>query len=265
VKTDKDVERAALDAGLIASERDRACSERDSSLSEADQRISDRERVIAEREADAPHAPGLRAERDVLRGERAATSAARARNAEIRADTSVRRLQATERCAEDCDRARAVREAEKVALAEAQFDDLTGTYRRTKGTVELQAEIDRAQRFGGRLVLAFVDVDGLKAHNDREGHAAGDKLLLDVVASIRANLRSYDPVMRFGGDEFVCALSDTDLDDARSRFATIRTTLGLAHPGGSISVGLAQLRPDDTLEKLMARGDAALREAKNSR
>ena len=78
--------------------------------------------------------------------------------------------------------------AERAALANAQFDDLTGTYRRTKGDSELQAEIDRALRFGGLLVLAFVDVDELKAHNDREGHGAGDRLLLDVVASIRSKL-----------------------------------------------------------------------------
>jgi two-component system cell cycle response regulator len=172
-----------------------------------------------------------------------------------------RRLAVVPRRAEDRSRMR----AERAALANAQFDDLTGTYRRTKGDSELQAEIDRALRFGGLLVLAFVDVDELKAHNDREGHGAGDRLLLDVVASIRSKLRSYDPVMRFGGDEFVCVLSDTDLNDARRRFEAIQTALQAAHPGGSISVGFAELRPGDTLDELMSRGDTALREAKNRR
>jgi diguanylate cyclase (GGDEF)-like protein len=172
-----------------------------------------------------------------------------------------RRSALVPRRAEDRSQVRAAR----AALVEAQFDDLTGTYRRSKGDSELQAEIDRALRFGGLLVLAFVDVDELKAHNDREGHVGGDRLLLDVVASIRSNLRSYDPVMRFGGDEFVCALSDTDLNDARSRFEAIQAALRNAHPGGSISVGLAELRPGDTLDKLMRRGDIALREAKTRR
>jgi len=199
------------------------------------------------------------------RAARSGADAAPAGPATIRPESGDRRSAAVPRRAADRDRARAEREAQRVALAEAQVDDLTGTYRRSKGESVLQAEIDRAHRFGGQLVLAFVDVDELKAHNDREGHVAGDRLLLDVVASIRSNLRSYDPVMRFGGDEFVCALSDADLNDARNRFKAIQASLEQAHPGGSISVGLAELRPGDTLDELMIRGDTALREAKNRR
>ena len=153
----------------------------------------------------------------------------------------------------------------RAALADAHFDELTGTYRRTMGTVALQAEIDRVQRSHGRLVLAFVDVDALKAHNDREGHAAGDELLLDVVTSIRSQLRSYDPVVRFGGDEFVCALANADLRYARGRFRDIQTKLEEHHPGASISTGFAQLETGDTLETLIARGDAALQQAKQHR
>ncbi len=67
-------------------------------------------------------------------------------------------------------------------------------------------------------MLAFVDVDGLKEVNDRDGHAEGDALLIDVAATIRSKLRSYDPLVRFGGDEFVCAFSDFDLDAVRVRF-----------------------------------------------
>jgi diguanylate cyclase (GGDEF)-like protein len=164
--------------------------------------------------------------------------------------------------ADDREQARVDREQLRIALAEAHFDDLTGTYRRAMGDIALQAEIDRAKRANGRLVLAFVDVDALKEHNDREGHAAGDQLLVDVVASIRANLRSYDPLVRFGGDEFVCALVDVDLNDARIRFEGIQAALDEAHKGASISVGFAQLQAEDTLEQLIARGDAALYNAK---
>jgi diguanylate cyclase (GGDEF)-like protein len=111
-------------------------------------------------------------------------------------------------------------------------------------------------------VLAFVDVDALKAHNDRKGHAAGDELLLDVVASIRSKLRSYDPIVRFGGDEFVCALSDADVGDATARFEQIQIALEQAHGGASISVGFARLQAGDVLADLIARGDAALYDAK---
>ena len=61
--------------------------------------------------------------------------------------------------------------------------------------------------------------------NDREGHAAGDSLLRDLVALLRSKLRPYDPVVRWGGDEFVCTIADTDLATARSRFEEIRLAL----------------------------------------
>jgi diguanylate cyclase (GGDEF)-like protein len=114
-------------------------------------------------------------------------------------------------------------------------------------------------------VLAFVDVDGLKEVNDRGGHAAGDALLIDVAATIRSKRRSYDPLVRFGGDEFVCAFSDFDLDTVRNRFDQIQATLDQRREGCSISVGLAELRRDDTLDDLTSRGDAALYEAKRRR
>ena len=132
------------------------------------------------------------------------------------------------------------------------------------GNVALQAEIARARRSDGRLVLAFVDVDRLKELNDREGHAAGDALLVDVVKTIRSKLRSYDPIVRFGGDEFVCTLADADLDDARLRFGEIQAALGKLREGRSISVGFARLEPGDTLHDLTERADADLYEAKRA-
>jgi diguanylate cyclase (GGDEF)-like protein len=164
------------------------------------------------------------------------------------------------------DRANAAREVEQARadLMRAQLDDLTGAYQRQMGELELTREIARARRSGGRLVLAFVDVDSLKARNDRDGHAAGDALLQSVVDAIRSKLRSYDPIVRFGGDEFVCGLSNTDLDGARRRFDEIRDALRDADDSASISVGLAVLGPDDGLEELTARGDAALYRAKHA-
>ena len=118
------------------------------------------------------------------------------------------------------------REHARAALRDAHLDELTGTYRRGMGSHALEREIDRARRGTGRLVLAFVDVDDLKTFNDREGHAAGDALLVNVVTAMRSRLRSYDPVIRFGGDEFVCALADADLVDAHRRFDEIQQALG---------------------------------------
>jgi diguanylate cyclase (GGDEF)-like protein len=185
-----------------------------------------------------------------------------------RAQAAIDRARAAadrDRAAADRDQAAVDRDTARAALLHAHLDELTGSYRRGVGTLALQHEIDRARRSGAGLVLAFVDVDGLKEVNDRDGHAAGDQLLIDVVETIRAQLRSYDPVVRYGGDEFLCALSDVDLDSARARFAGIQLTLSELREGCSISVGLAELRSDDTLEDLTARGDAALYEARRGK
>jgi len=85
------------------------------------------------------------------------------------------------------------------------------------GRIALEHEINRAPP----LVLAFLDVDGLKQVNGRRGHAAGDALLRGVVDAIETHLRSYDPIVRIGGDEFICALADCTLDEARLRFKKI--------------------------------------------
>ncbi|MDX6648201.1 MAG: hypothetical protein QOJ97_152, partial [Solirubrobacteraceae bacterium] len=102
---------------------------------------------------------------------------------------------------------------------------------------------------------------GLKAINDREGHSAGDVLLVAVVSTMRAKLRSFDPVVRYGGDEFVCAMSGTDAADVTERFCEVAEALAREHEA-AISVGVAELRPGDTLADLVTRGDAALYEAK---
>ena len=185
--------------------------------------------------------------------------------AEARAQAAADRARAAadrERAAAEREQAANDRKEVRAALSEAHVDELTGAYRRGLGSLAIQREINRARHSGGRLVLAFVDVDGLKEVNDRDGHAAGDALLVDVATTIRSKLRSYDPVVRFGGDEFVCAFSDFGLDGVRLRFDEIQGALERTRKGGSISVGLAELESDDTLDDLTARGDAALYEAK---
>jgi diguanylate cyclase (GGDEF)-like protein len=167
------------------------------------------------------------------------------------------------RAASDREQAAVDRRHADEVLAEAHLDELTGTYRRGLGTLALQREIDRARHSSGRLVLAFIDVDGLKEINDHEGHAAGDALLIDVAAAIGAHLRSYDPIVRFGGDEFVCACSDFELPSARRRFEEIQAVLHRKRESCSVSVGFAELQKDDTLEDLVARGDAALYDARD--
>ena len=143
-------------------------------------------------------------------------------------------------------------------LERANTDDLTGAYRRGAGVTALQHELDRARRSGESLVLAFVDVDGLKATNNQFGHTAGDARLRDVAHAMRSKLRSYEPIVRYGGDEFLCSLASVNLATAKARFDEIDLVLkGRNHPG-SMSVGLADAQPNETLTDLINRADEAL-------
>jgi diguanylate cyclase (GGDEF)-like protein len=144
------------------------------------------------------------------------------------------------------------------ALAVAANDPLTGARARAAGLAELDRELDRCRRTGGQLVVAYVDVVGLKALNDSEGHAAGDELLKRVVTLIKEQLRSYDLIIRVGGDEFVCAMSNITLLDARQRFNDVAATLTAAAEAGAIRSGLAQLTTHETAAQLTARADSEL-------
>jgi diguanylate cyclase (GGDEF)-like protein len=165
------------------------------------------------------------------------------------------------------DRARAAEERAEAleALECTHFDDLTEAYRRGFGESMLCAEIERAHRRQGRLVLATVDVDGLKAVNDTEGHFAGDELLREVVAAIRANIRSYEPVVRLGGDEFAFVMADVDLNGARERCTVIQADLARRPSHARISFGCTGLRADDDLSEMYRRADVALVEARKRR
>jgi diguanylate cyclase (GGDEF)-like protein len=151
-----------------------------------------------------------------------------------------------------------VAECERLASA-AAMDDLTSTLRRGTGLTALQREIARAHRVGGDgIVVAFMDVDGLKHVNDTAGHAAGDQLLRDVAAAIRERVRSYDLVFRYGGDEFVCALVDVTLEQAQRTVADILDSVRTRSSGHTVSVGFASVGADDTAESVLERADAAL-------
>jgi diguanylate cyclase (GGDEF)-like protein len=148
---------------------------------------------------------------------------------------------------------------------DASMDALTGVYLRGAGFVQLEREIARARRTQQPLVLAFVDVDGLKAVNDSGGHAAGDRLLVDVAKILGEHLRSYDLIIRYGGDEFVCAISGLGAADTFERFKLVNAALAEANEHGSVTVGIAELRPGDSLEDLVVRADASLYRARQQR
>ena len=212
----------------------------------------DRTAELRDRSADA-HERALGRSSTILSTMRATAAADRARAAEDRS-----------RAAEDRAQAASDRDQAAAELDRAHLDDLTGFYRVGLGRVALQREIDRARRGIGSLTLAYCDVDGLKQVNDSEGHAAGDALLKTVADAIRSRLRSYDPVVRVGGDEFVCAMTEVDLEQAAVIFGEIQMALADGRNPASMSFGLASLRDGESLAALMDRSDGALRESRAS-
>jgi diguanylate cyclase (GGDEF)-like protein len=151
-------------------------------------------------------------------------------------------------------------------------DPLTGLANRRRIRQEFAEELNRAQRYGTPLALLLIDLDRLKAINDRHGHAAGDRALHLVAEALRRSCRATDIAARQGGDEFVVLAGNTTATEALALAQRIRATvrkLGAAAPRGpfrlSVSIGAADIeraaRP--TFEALHAAADGALYQAKS--
>jgi diguanylate cyclase (GGDEF)-like protein len=198
----------------------------------------------------------LRAERD-----RARAAADRAKAADDRARAAADREEAAR------ERSEAVRSSTESAdnLKLAMTDGLTGAWTRKFGLAEVSRELERSHRTGTRLVLAFVDIDGLKEVNDSQGHLAGDALLQLLGETLRAKIRPYDVLVRYGGDELVCAMPNLNPREARARFEEIAAALKGVVADHSITFGLAEAEPADSLQDVIARADADLLEARRSR
>jgi diguanylate cyclase (GGDEF)-like protein len=280
-----DREQAMADRDHAASTELTAASERDYIAARDEREMMSFERLESrlerlttsvERDVTATHRDANAQLRDSTGGGRDATAAVLTRPStpaqeallkeleDVRAQAAADRSRAAaDRARAAMDRANAARDRARLEaeLRSAHLDELTGAYRREMGQLALSHEIDRARRSDGRFVLAFVDVDRLKAVNDSDGHAAGDRVLQVVVREIRSHLRSFDPIIRHGGDEFVAGLGGVDLEEAQRRFEKIRSAIEDDAKVG-ISVGLAVLAHDDTPEQLTERADAAMLEVK---
>jgi diguanylate cyclase (GGDEF)-like protein len=268
-QTSADGDQASATADVAAAARDDAAADREIVSKARDTAATARDRAAEDREfAEGPggaiyaaavrHAVEVRARAAADRG-LAAVDRDRAALDRAQAETDrARAAKDRSHAATDREHAATDRRQARLELERANTDDLTGAYRRRAGETALQHELDRARRSDEPLVLAFVDVDGLKATNDALGHAAGDARLRDVVSAMRSKVRSYEPIVRYGGDEFVCSIAGVPTAAAKARFEEINRVLGGRDAAGSLSVGLAELRPDDTLAGLIDRADEAL-------
>ena len=111
----------------------------------------------------------------------------------------------------------ALLDANRRLAAQALTDDLTGLPNRRAGALELERAVALAVRHGHALAVARVDVDHFKRINDTYGHAAGDQVLTEVARRLAAAVRGGDGVARWGGDEFVAILPDTDREGRAAR------------------------------------------------
>jgi diguanylate cyclase (GGDEF)-like protein len=151
--------------------------------------------------------------------------------------------------------------------SEARIDALTGLANRRALEEILAAEVSRAQRFAHPLAVVLLDLDRFKEINDSFGHAAGDTMLREVSRLLNSLARQGDTVARWGGEEFVVVLPETDLAGARRFAERLRRTIE-AHSVGemktSASCGVATMLPEDTAEQLLAAADRALYQAKSN-
>lgn len=161
--------------------------------------------------------------------------------------------------------------AERRSYELAMRDVLTGLSNRRAILDLLHSGVARARRQGQWLSVLMVDIDHFKAVNDHHGHQAGDAVLRQVSQTLASRLRAQDQIGRFGGEEFLVLLPDTQPEGARvlaealrQAVQQVRTEWGQQHLAVTVSIGVfgCQLGEQDSPESLIAAADHAMYRAK---
>lgn len=145
-------------------------------------------------------------------------------------------------------------------------DRLTGTYNRLKLDEFLKAEFERSKRYSNPLSIIMLDIDRFKVVNDTYGHQAGDEVLCEISGIFERSIRKTDLLGRWGGEEFLIICTETGLKGAQAMAEKIRIAIE-AHPFALVesltaSLGVSELRGEDTMESIINRADSALYKAK---
>jgi diguanylate cyclase (GGDEF)-like protein len=149
-------------------------------------------------------------------------------------------------------------------LSSARLDGLTGCLNYGALRQELNSELARASRHGRDLSCCFIDLDRFKQVNDHYGHLHGSRVLASVAAMLDEGMRDGDRLGRYGGDEFVAVLPDTDEAAALGLGERLRERISGATGGRRLdaSVGVAQWVPGTNADEMLAAADDALRSVK---
>jgi diguanylate cyclase (GGDEF)-like protein len=151
-------------------------------------------------------------------------------------------------------------------LRELARDGLTNALRRESFAEALDLAIKQARTTLTPLCIAVLDLDNLKPINDRYGHSAGDKTLQDLVNIARTHLRNADVIGRLGGDEFAVLMAGATRTAAGTIAEDIRTEFARSSAvAATVSIGVAELDPEDTPDRLIQRADERLYAAKQTR
>jgi diguanylate cyclase (GGDEF)-like protein len=156
-----------------------------------------------------------------------------------------------------------------VLVRQAIRDPLTGVFSRRSGEEVMELQFTNATRHEAPVSVAFFDIDHFKAVNDKFGHEAGDKVLTDMTGVVCANLRRGDTLARWGGEEFVLIMPNSDLRQAEAAVQRLRSVgLGRRPDGTPItaSVGIAERVADtaDDWKKLVDLADHRMYRAKQT-
>ena len=148
----------------------------------------------------------------------------------------------------------------------ATIDNLTKVYNRTKFYDVMRIEMERTKRYNHPLSLVMFDIDHFKEVNDTYGHTVGDYVLQTLTQIVKENLREIDTLIRWGGEEFIIIVSETDLEKAAIMVERIRKAMKafqFDHVGKiTVSFGVTQLKEDDTEDSIVIRADDAMYLAK---